>query len=270
MPRPRPSRIRSSTRYELDLAAIAEFWRRGSVVSSWLLDLTSAALHDSPGARGLHRPRLGLGRGSLDLDRGDRHRHADAGSHDRALLALHVEWRGRLRQPAALRAARRVRRARREALVTLPFEVHPDPSAATRRVAGLIAARMHAGDSTLALSRGAALLAGLADEDVPWARRRASTRSTSASRLSGHDDRNLTQLDAFLPAGSGPPDAGRRARPRGCGRRYASELPGGLRPRSSRPRAGWAHGVARPRRSRARRAPTVSSPSRTSTTDIAG
>ena len=35
--------------YELDLGAIAELWRRGSVVSSWLLDLTSAALHDSPG-----------------------------------------------------------------------------------------------------------------------------------------------------------------------------------------------------------------------------
>jgi len=35
--------------YQLDLAAIAELWRRGSVVSSWLLDLTSAALHDSPG-----------------------------------------------------------------------------------------------------------------------------------------------------------------------------------------------------------------------------
>jgi len=34
--------------YELDLGAIAELWRRGSVVSSWLLDLASAALHDSP------------------------------------------------------------------------------------------------------------------------------------------------------------------------------------------------------------------------------
>ena len=31
-------------RYELDLADIAEVWRRGSVVSSWLLDLTAAAL----------------------------------------------------------------------------------------------------------------------------------------------------------------------------------------------------------------------------------
>ncbi|HXG75581.1 MAG TPA: decarboxylating 6-phosphogluconate dehydrogenase [Gaiellaceae bacterium] len=34
-------------RYELDVAAIAELWRRGSVVSSWLLDLAAAALHES-------------------------------------------------------------------------------------------------------------------------------------------------------------------------------------------------------------------------------
>jgi 6-phosphogluconate dehydrogenase len=31
-------------RYKLDLADIAEVWRRGSVISSWLLDLTAAAL----------------------------------------------------------------------------------------------------------------------------------------------------------------------------------------------------------------------------------
>ncbi len=31
-------------RYELDLADVAEVWRRGSVVSSWLLDLTADAL----------------------------------------------------------------------------------------------------------------------------------------------------------------------------------------------------------------------------------
>jgi 6-phosphogluconate dehydrogenase len=35
-------------RYELDLADIAEVWRRGSVVSSWLLDLTAAALTADP------------------------------------------------------------------------------------------------------------------------------------------------------------------------------------------------------------------------------
>jgi 6-phosphogluconate dehydrogenase len=34
--------------YQLDVAAIAELWRRGSVVSSWLLDLTAGALRASP------------------------------------------------------------------------------------------------------------------------------------------------------------------------------------------------------------------------------
>jgi 6-phosphogluconate dehydrogenase len=33
-------------RYELDLMNIAEVWRRGSVVASWLLDLTAQALAD--------------------------------------------------------------------------------------------------------------------------------------------------------------------------------------------------------------------------------
>jgi 6-phosphogluconate dehydrogenase len=35
-------------RYEIDAAEVAEVWRRGSVVASWLLDLTATALHDSP------------------------------------------------------------------------------------------------------------------------------------------------------------------------------------------------------------------------------
>jgi 6-phosphogluconate dehydrogenase len=34
--------------YELDIAAVTEVWRRGSVIASWLLDLTAQALHDSP------------------------------------------------------------------------------------------------------------------------------------------------------------------------------------------------------------------------------
>jgi len=39
-------------RYDLDLRDVAEVWRRGSVVRSWLLDLTSAALLDDPGLEG--------------------------------------------------------------------------------------------------------------------------------------------------------------------------------------------------------------------------
>ena len=34
--------------YQFDIGAISELWRRGSVVASWLLDLTSIALHESP------------------------------------------------------------------------------------------------------------------------------------------------------------------------------------------------------------------------------
>jgi 6-phosphogluconate dehydrogenase len=38
--------------YRLDVAAVAELWRRGSVVSSWLLDLAAASLHESPSLDG--------------------------------------------------------------------------------------------------------------------------------------------------------------------------------------------------------------------------
>ncbi len=34
-------------RYKIDTAEVAELWRRGSVVGSWLLDLTATALHES-------------------------------------------------------------------------------------------------------------------------------------------------------------------------------------------------------------------------------
>jgi 6-phosphogluconate dehydrogenase len=35
-------------RYQIDTAKVAEVWRRGSVIGSWLLDLTAAALFESP------------------------------------------------------------------------------------------------------------------------------------------------------------------------------------------------------------------------------
>ncbi|MBV9166661.1 MAG: decarboxylating 6-phosphogluconate dehydrogenase [Solirubrobacterales bacterium] len=35
-------------RYDIDIASVAEVWRRGSVIASWLLDLTAAALFESP------------------------------------------------------------------------------------------------------------------------------------------------------------------------------------------------------------------------------
>ena len=43
-----PLRDPERYRYDLDVAAVTELWRRGSVVASWLLDLTAAALNASP------------------------------------------------------------------------------------------------------------------------------------------------------------------------------------------------------------------------------
>jgi len=43
-----PLRDPEHYQYDLDLADIAEVWRRGSVIASWLLDLTASALLDDP------------------------------------------------------------------------------------------------------------------------------------------------------------------------------------------------------------------------------
>ena len=43
-----PLRNPDHFKYELDVAAVSELWRRGSVVASWLLDLTAQALEQSP------------------------------------------------------------------------------------------------------------------------------------------------------------------------------------------------------------------------------
>jgi 6-phosphogluconate dehydrogenase len=47
-----PLRDPGSYRYDLDVAEIAEVWRRGSVVASWLLDLTAAAMLEDPELEG--------------------------------------------------------------------------------------------------------------------------------------------------------------------------------------------------------------------------
>ncbi|WP_071043420.1 phosphogluconate dehydrogenase (NAD(+)-dependent, decarboxylating) [Microbacterium sp. UBA3394] len=39
--------------FDIDVPKVAELWRRGSVISSWLLDLTAAALEQSPDLNGL-------------------------------------------------------------------------------------------------------------------------------------------------------------------------------------------------------------------------
>jgi len=45
--------LHKKTEFGLDLAGIAELWRQGSVVRSWLLDLTAQALADDPQLKGI-------------------------------------------------------------------------------------------------------------------------------------------------------------------------------------------------------------------------
>jgi 6-phosphogluconate dehydrogenase len=39
-------------RYDINIASVAEVWRRGSVIASWLLDLAAASLFESPDLKG--------------------------------------------------------------------------------------------------------------------------------------------------------------------------------------------------------------------------
>ena len=74
--------------YEIDTAEVAEVWRRGSVVASWLLDLAASALHASPISTSSpvesRTPRVA---GRRRRHRGGRPR---AGADDGAVLALQL------------------------------------------------------------------------------------------------------------------------------------------------------------------------------------
>ena len=55
-------------RYDLDLAEVTEVWRRGSVVASWLLDLTASALVSNPTLDGLGGRVSDSGEGRWTID----------------------------------------------------------------------------------------------------------------------------------------------------------------------------------------------------------
>ena len=89
-----PLRDPEHYQYDLNLRDITEVWRRGSVIASWLLDLTATALVEDSTLAQIHGPSVGLGRGALD-DQG-RHRRSRAGAsaHRGALRTLRLARRG--------------------------------------------------------------------------------------------------------------------------------------------------------------------------------
>ena len=52
MPETTPLRKPELYQYDFDLRDIAEVWRRGSVIASWLLDLSAIALAKNPSLAG--------------------------------------------------------------------------------------------------------------------------------------------------------------------------------------------------------------------------
>jgi 6-phosphogluconate dehydrogenase len=111
-----PLRNPEHYRYQLDLGAIAEVWRRGSVISSWLLDLTASALAADPGLGGFtgRVSDSGEGRWTLDaaIDTGapvpvlatavfERFSsRGEAGLADRLLSAMRHEFGGHAEKPS--------------------------------------------------------------------------------------------------------------------------------------------------------------------------
>ena len=61
-----PLRDPEAYQYDIDVAEVAEVWRRGSVVGSWLIDLIADAFAKDPRPGRLRRPGVRLRRGPLD------------------------------------------------------------------------------------------------------------------------------------------------------------------------------------------------------------
>ena len=100
--------------YDLDIPQVAEVWRRGSVVGSWLLDLTAASLQKSGDLSDFEGRVSDSGEGRWTsiaaIDEGVPARRADHG----AVRALRLARPRRLRRPRALGDALPVRRPRGE------------------------------------------------------------------------------------------------------------------------------------------------------------
>ena len=118
--------------YDFNLADIAEVWRRGSVIASWLLDLTAGALAGDPElAKFAGRVSdSGEGRWTVDaaIDEGVPAQVLTRG----AVRALQLARRGRLRRQAAVGDALRVRRPRREAGASDDMGTRVSPARPTR------------------------------------------------------------------------------------------------------------------------------------------
>ena len=102
-----PAERRDSLQYDFDTSAIAELWRHGSVVRSWLLDLTAGALREDPSLAGLRGRVSDSGEGRWTL-----HTAIDAAVPMPVLAAaLHARFSSRDEDDYANRLLSAMRRA---------------------------------------------------------------------------------------------------------------------------------------------------------------
>ena len=85
-----PLRDPEHYQYDLDLRDIAEVWRRGSVIASWLLDLTAAALVKDPALSQFAGRVSDSGEGRWTIKAAIDEAVPAPGSLRRALSALHL------------------------------------------------------------------------------------------------------------------------------------------------------------------------------------
>ena len=109
-----PLRNPEHYQYDFDLADITELWRRGSVVTSWLLDLTAQALATDPDLEKFGGKVSDSGEGRWTVAGRQRRGRAGPRADRLAVRALRLARPGRLPEPRALRHALRLRRARGE------------------------------------------------------------------------------------------------------------------------------------------------------------
>jgi 6-phosphogluconate dehydrogenase len=89
------SELPAEARFELDLADIAEVWRRGSVISSWLLDLSAMALAEDPVLSGFEGDVADSGEGRWTIEAAIE----EAVPADVLSAALYARFRSRMTHP---------------------------------------------------------------------------------------------------------------------------------------------------------------------------
>ena len=155
------ARLPNAERFNLDLADIAEVWRRGSVISSWLLDLGAMALAEDFPCK-FHWRGRGFGRRPLDRRCGGRRGGAGERSRRVAVRAVSLARGAHVRRQAFVGDAFQIRRpcrTHRHGTFMTPapiVDVAGDAEALASRVADFVAARVSnaSGHFSLSLSGG--------------------------------------------------------------------------------------------------------------------